>query len=363
MERDERKIIMRLTKKLLTLGLISALTLTGCSTANNNKVDNNKTSNNTTTNTTQDNQESTDESQEAAYPVSFTVKDSQGTSYEQTFTQAPTRVITNNQSSLELLLKLGLKDVIIGTISLDNDLPEELQADFEGINVLTTTKQDPAKEVVIGSNPDLVIGRAASFTDENFGTIESLNEVGANVYVQEASQMNTEQSLENIILDVRNVGKIFQVDQAEKLATELEERLEAVKSQVSSIEGEPIKVLVMVAYNDGTFGTFGANASLQNEILGTLNAVNVLEMGGSQSLENLIDLNPDMIVYVTADKNKALDETAIQSLKENELVSSVTAIAEDNIVEVNYTEFMGYGYRTFDCLEKLAEKVMEIASK
>lgn len=361
---------MKLTKKLLALGVISALTLTGCSTANNNKTTNNTSSNNVASNnTTETEQDSTketqesDESQKTGYPVTFTVKDSQGNSFEQTFTEAPERVITNNQSSLELLLKLGLKDKIVGTISLDNELPEELQAGFEGINVLTTTKQDPAKEVVIGSSPDLVIGRAASFTDENFGTIESLNEVGANVYVQEASLMNTEQSLENIILDVRNVGQIFQVEEAEKLASELEERLEAVKQQISSVDSEPIKALVMVAYNDGSFGSFGANASLQNEILSTLNAVNVLEMGGNQSLENLIDLNPDMIIYVTADKNKALDETAIQSLKENELVSSVTAIAEDNIVEVSYTEFMGYGYRTFDCLEKLAAEVVEFVSK
>ena len=293
----------------------------------------------------------------------MTVNDSEGNSFEQTFTEAPTRVITNNQSSLELLLKLGLRDSIVGTISLDNELPEELQAEFEGINVLTTTKQDPAKEVVIGSSPDLVIGRAANFTDDSFGTIESLNEVGANVYVQEASQMNTQQTLDNIILDVRNVGQIFQVEEAETLASELEQRFAAVKEQISSVEGDQIRVLVMVSYNDGSFGTFGANASLQNEILTTINAVNVLDVGGTQSLENLIELNPDMIIYVTADKNKALDEVAIQSLKENELLSSVTAIAEDNIVEVNYTEFMGYGYRTFDCLERLAASVLEIASK
>ena len=340
---------MRLTKKIQAAALLSALALTGCSTATYN-----------TTGGAQDSNIVTQAPQEKGYPVTINVSDSQGNSFDQTFESAPTRVITNNQSSLELLLKLGLKDVIVGTISLDTDLPEELKDEFEGINILTTTKQDPAKEVVIGSSPDLVIGRAASFTDDSFGTIESLNEVGANVYVQEASQMNTKQTLENIIEDVRNVGQIFQTEAAETFATELEQRLDEVKKQISTIEGKEIRTLVMVAYNDGTFGTFGANASLQNEMLNTLNAVNVLDAGGSQSVENLIALNPDMIIYVTADKNKALDEIAIESLKENELLSSVTAIAQDNIVEVSYTEFMGYGYRTFDCLEKLADIVMSI---
>ena len=54
----------------------------------------------------------------------------------ETFNEAPSHVITNNQSSLELLLKLGLQDSIIGTIALDNEIPEELEEEFSNINII-----------------------------------------------------------------------------------------------------------------------------------------------------------------------------------------------------------------------------------
>lgn len=292
--------------------------------------------------------------------VSLTIEafDNEGNEHTQTFETVPARVITNNQSSLELLLKLGLEDHIIGTISLDNALPAELQEAFDGIQVLTTTKSEPAKEVVIGNAPDLVIGRVAAFTDENFGTIESLNEVGANVYVQLASQMNTGQSLENILLDIENVGKIFdKEEEAIQLVNELQQKLSTVEETIKEANGETLNVMFMVNYVDGNYGVYGANASLQNDFLARLNAVNVSQQGGQQSLENLIALNPDVIVYVKADKNSTNDEVAIESLLNNELIQSVTAIENKAVFEVTYTELMGYGYRTFDCLESLAKQM------
>ncbi|WP_342350198.1 hypothetical protein [Clostridium neonatale] len=62
----------------------------------------------------------------------------------------------------------------------------------------------------------------------------------------------------------------------------------------------------MVKYIDGQFGVYGANASLQTEMLKILNAENVAEKGGTLSTENLISLNPDAIVYVHADKMQVL---------------------------------------------------------
>lgn len=57
-----------------------------------------------------------------AYPVTFEAFDSEGNVYPQTFNEAPKKVITNNQTSTELLLTLGLKDSIIGTGDLDTPI-------------------------------------------------------------------------------------------------------------------------------------------------------------------------------------------------------------------------------------------------
>lgn len=311
-----------------------------------------------TAKTTQESESaSMDSEQTTNYPVSLEVSDNQGNKYTETFDEAPTRVITNNQSSLELLLKLGLQDSIIGTIALDNEIPEELESAFSNINIITESKTEPAKEVIVGMNPDLVIGRAATFTDEIYGTIESLNGMDINVYTQLASLMNTEQSLDNIFEDIKNVGKIFNVeDKANALATELSESLKSVEDKVSTLEGDPLKVLVMTAYNDGSYTVFGANSTLQNEILDVLGGTNINEKGGTQALENLMSINPDVILYVYNNKNSN-DSTAIESLYNNSLIQSVSAIENKKVFEVSYTEFMGYGYRTIECIENLAKEM------
>lgn len=331
-------------KRKIILPLMVALTMTGCSATT--EVKDETGANNTT------------QEQSANYPTSFEVSDNEGNTYTQTFEQAPTRVITNNQSSLELLLELGLEDSIIGTIALDNPIPEHLQEAFSNIEVITESKTEPAKEVIVGMNPDLVIGRAATFTDDKYGTISSLNEMNINVYTQSASLMKGEQSLNNIFEDIKNVGKIFNIEEkANTLASELENRLNTVKEKVDSTNEEPLKIMVMTAYNDGSYNVFGANATLQNEILDVIGGYNINEKGGEQSLENLLELNPDVILYVYNNKNLELDKVAVESLHNNNLVQSVPAIANDKVFEVSYTEFMGYGHRIIDCIENLAQEL------
>ena len=331
-------------KRKIILPLMVALTITGCSATT--EVNNETGASDTV------------QEQSANYPTSFEVSDNEGNTYTQTFEQAPTRVITNNQSSLELLLELGLEDSIIGTIALDNPVPEHLEEAFSKIEVITESKTEPAKEVIVGMNPDLVIGRAATFTDDKYGTIPSLNEMNINVYTQLASLMNGEQSLNNIFEDIKNVGKIFNVEEkANTLASELENRLNAVKEKVESKNEEPLKVMVMTAYNDGSYNVFGANATFQNEILDVIGGYNINEKGGEQTLENLLELNPDVILYVYNNKNLELDQVAVDSLYNNSLVQSVSAIANDKVIEVSYTEFMGYGHRIIDCIENLAEEL------
>lgn len=330
---------------LITSMMIIATMLSGCGQSQKD---------NTVANTNNSSIASNSEANETSYPLTIDAFDNDGNTYPQTFNSIPKKVVTNNQSSTELLLELGLKDYLVGTGDLDNKVLDRLQADYESIPVVSE-KGQVAKEAIVGTGADFVIGRSASFTDDTYGTIPNLNEMGINTYTQLASKMNTTQSLDNIILDVRNVGKIFNIqDKANSYADSLQERLDTITSKISNINGEPIKVMLMVKYIDGQFGVYGANASLQTEMLKILNAENVAEKGGTLSTENLISLNPDAIVYVHADKNASIDKNAVESLLSNDLIQTVNAIANKNIIEIDYTELMGYGFRTFDCLEKMA---------
>lgn len=333
--------------KITNLALLIAIIGTGCSTATTDSpqvdipedkvIEQSEDTNNTT------------------YPITVDIYGVDGEKYTQTFLEAPAKVVTNNPSSTDLLLELGLEDTIIGIMKPDNAPQEKWQSVYENLNVLGD-KMTMSKEVLVGANPDLIFGRVMPFNDNSMGTIKDLNDMDINVYTQYASNFVIDQSLDNVILDVRNIGGIFNVsEKANEYADSLQIRLDAIKDKVSNLpEAETTKVLFMVTYVDGTFNTFGANSSFQSEMLKTINAENVLETGTSSlTSENLVALNPDVIVYVNSDRNAETDVIAVESLLNDETIQSVPAIENEKIIEIGYDELMDYGVRNFDTLEKL----------
>lgn len=347
--------------KLTASTLLVAILATGCAKTSNTDSSTGNNSNNVATEQATDETAGSEEtsettdSSETVYPLTIDAYGPDGEKYTQTFTEAPSKVITNNPSSTDLLLELGLGDKIIGILKPDNAPDEKWASAYENLTVLGD-KMTMSKEVIIGAEPDFIFGRTMPFTDESMGEIEDLNDMNINVYTELASNFVIDQSLDNVILDVRNIGKIFNVsEKADTYADSLQSRLDTIKGKVSDIsQSETVKVLFMVTYVDGTFNTFGANSALQSEMLKTINAENVLETGTSSlTSENLVSLNPDVIVYIKSDRNAETDKVAVESLLNDETIQSVPAIANEKIIEIGYDEIMDYGARIFDTLETL----------
>ncbi|MFT4004775.1 MAG: ABC transporter substrate-binding protein [Lacrimispora sp.] len=291
------------------------------------------------------------------YPITVETKGSDFVTVGQTFNKAPDRVVTANASSIELLYSLGLSDKIVGTIAIDNAPGDEWKELYDSLDILGD-KMTISKEVIAAAEPDVIIGRSATFAEGTFGSIPELNELGINVYAQKASDMSTDVSMENIIDDVTALGEIFDVqDRADAYAETLTERLNTVSEKVAaSAGGKTLNVLVMATYKEGTFVVFGANAKLQNGMLSALNCVNVMDKGGSNlTLENLVEANPDVIIYITADRNAENDAKAVESMKSEEILASIPAVVNNRIIEVPYDAFMDYGVRNFDTLEELSD--------
>ena len=62
---------------------------------------------------------------ETSYPVTIKTYDAKGNEVEQVFDKAPEKVITNNLSTTEILLELGLKDKIVGMLNPDNAVTDK----------------------------------------------------------------------------------------------------------------------------------------------------------------------------------------------------------------------------------------------
>lgn len=331
-------------KKLTTATLVTAMCITavGCSSKSN-----------TASNSASSNSEAV-----AGYPVEVTTYNYAGDEVKTTYDKAPEKVLAVYQGSIETMLELGLEDRLVAAAGLDNELDEKYKKAFEKVEYLT--EFTPSKETVTALNPDMILSWGSIFAEDKLGDVNTWIDKGCNTYINTNTRRKEgeKRTIQNEMTDILNLGKIFNVeDKANTLATELSESLKSVEDKVSTLEGEPLKVLVMTAYNDGSYNVFGANSTLQNEILEVLGGTNVNEKGGAQSLENLMSLNPDVILYVYNNKNLETDSVAVESLYNNSLIQSVPAIENKKVFEVSYTEFMGYGYRTIECIENLAKEM------
>lgn len=352
-------------KKIFALFLASVASLSLVSCTGNSTEETNVTPQSestgaiSTTNATSTTDPVNIEQNETQYPVTIDIYNIDGKLVPQTFEKEPTKVIPYTAAAVTTLLELGLEDSIIGIMAPDNPPPAEWQEAYERLNIIGD-KVSVSKETLIALEPDMVFGRVMSLADDTYGTVESFNEMGINVYSQKASSFAIDQSLDNIIEDVLNIGIIFNKQQeAEEYATSLKNRLSALQEKVKNgTSAKPLKALLMVRYEDGTFSCFGKNSTLQNEALKAIGIENIVDgTAGQLTGENLVALNPDIIIYVTAARNAEFDAIAKDSILQNELFADVTAVKNNKIIEIPYETLMDYGPRIFDAIEIIYDGV------
>lgn len=292
-------------------------------------------------------------SKKTQYPLTLNVYDAEGKTIEMTFDSAPEKVISTQLSMTELLINLGLEDKIIGVLDNANKVEGELGDKIAKLNSLGD-KMTVSKEAIIATEPDLILGKGPlMFADSSIGTVASYKDLGISVYTAIASAP-IDQSLDNIIQDVKNIGMIFDVqEQASKYAAKLQSQLDDVSSKIKKKSTDkPLKALLMAGYQDGTFVAF--SSKLHTKMFEAINAENVISEGGvGLTMETLISLNPDAIIYITADRYAKTDTTAVNDLLANETIQEVPAIANKKVIIAKYDDIMDYGTRIITSVDSL----------
>lgn len=348
-------------KRLLAILMVAAMSLSllaGCSRTDGDLSDTTKsTSSGTETQKSSSaGNETGSDSLKTQYPLTLETYNVEGKKVSVTFEKAPERIVSTQLSITELLLKLGLKDKIVGIMDNDNPVDTGLQAELDDLTSLGY-KSTISKEAILAADPDIVMGKATlMFTDTAIGTVENYLGLGINVYTLLSSVDVIDQSLDNILQDIRTIGMIFDVQEAanayaDSLEQQLNEALKIVSSQTSGREN--MKVILMCGFQDRTFGAF--SSTMHSAMLEAVNAVNVLDKGGNGlTMENLIALNPDAIIYITANRFAETDADAVERLLSEETIQDVTAIADQKILKIGYDDIMDYGARIISTTEVLA---------
>lgn len=197
-------------------------------------------------------------------------------------TAIPQRIVSLAPSATEILFDLGLGDKVVGVDSY-SDYPDAAKK-VEKVGGFSDTDI----EKVVSLRPDLVV--AADIHKARVAP--ALRKAGLTVIGLDAT------SLEGVMADVRLMGKATgTTDAAEKLAGDLEKRMQAVAKKMSPLpDSQRPRVLVLV-WQDPIW-TAGGD-TLQNDLVVKAGGVNIASSKTGQveiPLETVVAADPQVIM-------------------------------------------------------------------
>lgn len=273
-----------------------------------------------------------------------------------TFDAPPERVVTIKSTSTEMLLALGLGDVIVGTAFQDGPVPDEWADDAEGLTVLADKM--PSEEVVLETEPDLVYaGWESAFSPETAGDREELASLGVNTYVQPAACQTAEQpaklDFDEIFSEIAEVADIFDVD-----ATAL---LDEQKAELADIEPND-DGLTAFWWSSGTDTPYvGAGIGAPQLLLETNGLQNIagdIDMTWSPfGWESVLAADPDVLVLVDASWNTA--QKKIDYLHSNPATANLTAVINERFIVLPFASTEA-GVRSVSAATSIAEQLTEL---
>lgn len=246
-----------------------------------------------------------------------------------TYEEAPKKAISINQHVTEVMLALGLEDSMVGTAYLDDQIYPPLQEAYDQVPVLA--EQYPSKEQVISTEADFIYGGwASAFNEKNLMSREEMEQMGIGSYLQ-SSSVKVAPELEDIYTDIRNIAKIFHVeDRGETLIEEMNADIEKIKEKVPTMD-KPINVLV---FDSGDKDVFTATQNFMNTLIIMAGANNIFgdieKNWATVSKEDAVERNPEAIIVI--DYGSTTAEEKINFLKNDPALSQTPAVQNERFV-------------------------------
>jgi iron complex transport system substrate-binding protein len=265
------------------------------------------------------------------------------------YDKAPQRVVTNDVGITEIMFALGLEDRMAGYVMPDDrgDLTAVPWKDaYEKTKWLS--KKTINKELVLDARADLVFaGWNYGFNEgEGFSPAE-LEKVGIDSYLLSESCRNGQGKargvmppLEALYTDLRNLGKIFDVeDRAETLIADFQRQV--AKAQAKALKGADSPRVFL--YDDGrdkplTSGLYAGPHDIITRAGGDHVMKDLKDSWATVGWETVVERDPEVIVI-----NDYGDTTADQKrrfLKSYPPLAGVSAVKNDRIVVLDYAELV-----------------------
>lgn len=256
---------------------------------------------------------------EAPPPEPTAIVISDGAGHEVTLAGPAQRIVSLAPSNTEFLFAVGAGDQVVGRDDF-SDYPEEALA----VESIGSTYGELNVEAIVALEPDLVL--AADITPPE--QVRALEDVELPVFV-----VTNPEDFPALFDNVRVIGALTgHGDQAESLASEMEDRYQAVTRAVA--DAEPVSLFYEVDGSDPTApwttgsGTF---QQLMFELAGGENVAAEIEGWGQLSLEKIVVADPQVIIF----GGGPFVPTTVDSLKARAGWGQISAVQNDRVYEVD----------------------------
>ena len=270
------------------------------------------------------------------YPLTI-----QSCNREVTFKQAPKHAVSHDINMTQMMLALGLKSSMAGYSGVTGwkSVTPQMQTILNGLPELAA--KYPSVETLLNANVDFF------FAGWDYGmrvggdlTPQTLQPLGIDVYELTEScafvMKRPPASLEDTYNDLRNLGKIFDVqNRANALIAQMQSQVAEVRKDL------PADKPRVFLYDSGedramTSGRLGMPQALI-DAAGGRNILDDVEASWTRvNWENVVERNPQVIVIV--DYGEVTAEQKEQFLLKNQALQSVDAIKNRRFIVIPYVQ-------------------------
>ncbi len=292
------------------------------------------------------------------YPVTVTTYNYEGDEIKTAYDKKPEKVLAVYQGSIETMLKLGLADSITAAAGLDNEVSQNLKADFDKLKYLDVFT--PSKEDVMMLEPDMILSWGSLFGEKNLGDVNYWIEKGCNTYINSNTRRGAHsRTLENEYTDILNIGKIFNVeDKAEAIVNEMKNEINNVISKTKG-NTEKKKVMIIEPIN-GKITNYGSK-TLGGNMVEALGAELIVPEGNDVGKEDIVAANPDIIFVVymaySGEDGEDVKQSQLDLILKDDAFSSLKSVKEKKVYPIMLGDMYASGIRTMDGIINFARGI------
>lgn len=295
----------------------------------------------------------------SVYPLTISTFNYEKEAVEETFTEAPKKVITAWQNSVETMLALGLEDNIISIIGVTkDDITPSLQDAYAKIedkefNDFTDSNAAMSKEAAIMLEPDFILAWKSTFSEKSLGDVDYWHENGVNTYMAlNSNDISEKRTVENEYTDILTIGKIFNVeDKAQAIVDEMEA---AVNKVTEATRGQEKKKVLVVEFLGDSINVYG-DTMLAGDMVKKMGG-ELVDADGQIGKEDLVTLDPDAIFVIHMEGyGEGAGSEALKNITEDPAFSSLKAVKDNQVFPLNLSDVYTSGIRTIDGLNAIGE--------